>query len=391
MRGAGGRSREKIFFPHRVRDTKGEGPQEQGDGGGGDGGARGDGDGDGGEPGPGRAPQRARPAGRRRRRSHPEFVAAVCRQLDHPVGQVRLRTFSDGAIEVKLEENVRGRDVFIVQSGQANPNDHLMELLFLVDAARRASARSITAVLPYFPYGKGDKKDEPRVSIRARVVADALEVAGTGRVLTVDLHAGQLQGFFHVPVDNLYALPVLAAELERMVRAGELLRPVIVAPDAGRAKLARDFMRRLEAVDAGVAIGDKVRPTHDERSEVTALLGDVAGRDAVIVDDIIFTGGTLCNMAEVVKARGARSVRAMATHALLTDDAGQKIRASPLVEVLVTDTVPVPAVPPVRTVSVAPLFAGRSAASTRRRPSAASSSRAPPRRPRCPGVGDGML
>jgi ribose-phosphate pyrophosphokinase len=290
-------------------------------------------------------------------RSHPEFLAAVCRQLAHPVGEVRLRTFSDGAIEVKLEENVRGRDVFIVQSGQANPNDHLMELLFLVDASRRASARSITAVLPYFPYGKGDKKDEPRVSIRARVVADALEVAGTGRVLTVDLHAGQLQGFFHVPVDNLYGLPVLAAELERMVRLGDLSRPVIVAPDAGRGKLARDFMRRLEAVDAGVAIGDKVRPTHDERSEVTALLGDVAGRDAVIVDDIIFTGGTLCNMAEVVMGRGARSVRAMVTHALLTDDALRRIEDSPLTEVLVTDTVPVPAAPQVRTVSVAPLFA----------------------------------
>jgi ribose-phosphate pyrophosphokinase len=290
-------------------------------------------------------------------RSHPEFVGAVCRQLAHPVGRVRLRTFSDGAIEVRLEENVRGRDVFIVQSGQANPNDHLMELLFLVDAARRASARSITAVLPYFPYGKGDKKDEPRVSIRARVVADALEVAGTGRVLTVDLHAGQLQGFFHVPVDNLYGLPVLAAELERMVRVGALSRPVIVAPDAGRGKLARDFMRRLEAVDAGVAIGDKVRPTHDERSEVTALLGDVDGRDAVIVDDIIFTGGTLCNMAEVVMGRGARSVRAMVTHALLTDDAPRKIEDSPLTEVLVTDTVPVPVVPQVRIVSVAPLFA----------------------------------
>jgi ribose-phosphate pyrophosphokinase len=290
-------------------------------------------------------------------RSHPEFVAAVCRQLAHPVGRVRLRTFSDGAIEVKLEENVRGRDVFIVQSGQANPNDHLMELLFLVDAARRASARSITAVLPYFPYGKGDKKDEPRVSIRARVVADALEVAGTGRVLTVDLHAGQLQGFFHVPVDNLYGLPVLAAELERMVRAGALSRPVIVAPDAGRGKLARDFMRRLETVDAGVAIGDKVRPTHDERSEVLALLGDVRGRHAVIVDDIIFTGGTLCNMAEVVMGRGARSVRAMVTHALLTEDALRKIADSPLTEVLVTDTVPVPVAPQVRTVSVAPLFA----------------------------------
>ena len=143
-------------------------------------------------------------------RSHPCFVDGVCTALGHPVGQARLRTFSDGAIEVKLDENVRGRDVFVIQSGQNNPNDYLIELLFLLDAARRASARSVTAVLPYFPYGKGDKKDEPRVSIRARVVADAIEVAGAQRVLTMDLHAGQIQGFFHVPVDNLYALPVLA-------------------------------------------------------------------------------------------------------------------------------------------------------------------------------------
>jgi ribose-phosphate pyrophosphokinase len=292
-------------------------------------------------------------------RSHPEFVASICRHLGHPVGRARLRTFSDGAIEVKLEENVRGRDVFVVQSGQANPNDHLVELLFLLDAARRASARSVTAVLPYFPYGKGDKKDEPRVSIRARVVADALEAAGAQRVLTVDLHAGQIQGFFHVPVDNLYALPVLAAELERLCRAGAIERPVIVTPDAGRAKLARDFMLRLASIDAGVAIGDKVRPEHDENSEVTALLGDVAGRDAVIVDDIIFTGGTLCNMAEAVMDAGARSVRAAVTHGLLTGDAPERIRASPLTEVLVTDTVPLVAraTEQVRQVSVAPLFA----------------------------------
>jgi ribose-phosphate pyrophosphokinase len=293
-------------------------------------------------------------------RSHPQFVTAVCRQLRHAVGRARLRTFSDGAIEVKLEENVRGRDVFIVQSGQANPNDHLVELLFLVDAARRASARSVTAVLPYFPYGKGDKKDEPRVSIRARVVADAMETAGIQRVLTVDLHAGQIQGFFHVPVDNLYALPVVAAELERMVQAGEMERPVIVAPDAGRGKLARDFMVRLAAVDAGVAIGDKVRPEHDERSEVTALLGDVRDRDAVIVDDIIFTGGTLTNMAQAVMDAGARSVRAAVTHGLLTGDALARIQASPLTQVLVTDTVPlVPGAERarVRQVSLAPLFA----------------------------------
>ena len=294
-------------------------------------------------------------------RSHPGFVAAVCRALDHPLGQARLRTFSDGAIEVKLEQNVRGRDVFVVQSGNPNPNDHLMELLFLLDGARRASARSLTAVLPYFPYGKGDKKDEPRVSIRARVVADAIEAAGAQRVLTMDLHAGQIQGFFHVPVDNLYALPVLAEEIVRLTRAGAVERPVIVAPDAGRGPLAREFLRRLASLGAGVAIGDKVRPGRDERSEVTALLGDVRGRDAILVDDIIFTGGTLANMAHAVSRAGARSVRAVATHGLLTGDAVALLRASPLVDVVVTDMVPAPPVAAaetrIRQVSVAPLFA----------------------------------
>ncbi len=292
-------------------------------------------------------------------RSHPAFAEAVCAQLGHPPGRAQLRTFSDGAIEVKLEENVRGRDVFLIQSGQDNPNNHVMELLFLIDAARRASARSITAVLPYFPYGKGDKKDEPRVSIRARVVADTLEVAGAHRVLTMDLHAGQLQGIFHVPVDNLYGLPVLAMEVERMVQAGEIARPVMVTPDAGRAKLARDYAVRLADVGAGVAIGDKVRPEHDERSEVVALLGDVRGRDCIIVDDIIFTGGTLVNMAEHVMSVGAKSVRAMIMHGLLTADAVSRIEASPLAQVIVTDTVPPPeqGSDRIKQVSVAPLFA----------------------------------
>lgn len=219
----------------------------------------------------------------------------------------------------------------------------------------------MTAVLPYFPYGKGDKKDEPRVSIRARVVADALEVAGAQRVLTMDLHAGQIQGFFHVPVDNLYALPVLADEIVQLVRASVIERPVIVAPDAGRAPLAREFVRRLTGVEAGVAIGDKVRPNRDERSEVTALLGDVRGRDAILVDDIIFTGGTLANMAQAVADAGARSVRAVVTHGLLTGDALPLLGASPLVEVVVTDTVPLPlpaaSETRIRQVSVAPLFA----------------------------------
>ena len=292
-------------------------------------------------------------------RSHPAFTEATAAALGIAPSPVRLRTFSDGAIEAKLEVNVRGRDVYIVQSGQANPNDHLMELCFMIDAARRASARSISAILPYFPYGKGDKKDEPRVSIRARVVADILEVTGVDRVLTIDLHAGQLQGFFRVPVDNLYALPVFAVEAERLVAVGEIGPPVFVSPDAGRAKLARDYSRRLGAMGAGVAIGDKVRPTQDESSEVTAVLGSVAGRDCIIVDDIIFTGGTLCNMAQALIDTGARSVRAMVTHGLLTAGAAVAIGRSPLVEVVVTDSVPPPVeeVPRVRQVTLAPLFA----------------------------------
>lgn len=292
-------------------------------------------------------------------RSHPAFTEATAAALGVPTSPVRLRTFSDGAIEAKLEVNVRGRDVYVVQSGQSNPNDHLMELCFVVDAARRASARSITAILPYFPYGKGDKKDEPRVSIRARVVADILETVGIDRVLTIDLHAGQLQGFFRVPVDNLYALPVFAVEAERLVAVAEIDAPVFVSPDAGRAKLARDYSRRLGAMGAGVAIGDKVRPTQDESSEVTAILGTVSGRDCIIVDDIIFTGGTLCNMAQALIDAGARSVRAMVTHGLLTAGAAAAISRSPLVEVVVSDSVPPPveAVPRVRHVTLAPLFA----------------------------------
>ena len=294
-------------------------------------------------------------------RSHPEFVAAVCAQLGHPVAKARLRTFVEETIEVKLEENVRGRDVFVVQSGQANPNDHLVELLFLIDAARLASARSVTAVMPYFLYSQGDKKDEPRVSIRGRVVADSLQAAGAQRVLTMDLPSPQMQGFFHVPVDNLYALPVFAAEIEQLVMNGAVERPVIVAPDAGAAKRARGLQERLDGVGAGIALGDKVRRHHDERSEVTALLGDVKDRDCIIVDDVTFTGGTLCNLAERLMQEGARSVRTVVTHALLAGDAVSRIEASPFAEVIVTDTVPLPAnareCDRVRVVSVAPLFA----------------------------------
>jgi len=201
-------------------------------------------------------------------RSHPEFVRNLCRSLEHPVGRVQTRTFSDGAIEVKLEENVRGRDVFIVQSGQANPNDHLVELLFLLDAARRASARNVTAVLPYFPYGKGDKKDEPRVSIRARVVSDALEVAGAQRVLTMTLHAPQVHGFFSVPVDHLTAI----GELADHFRNRDLSDRVVVSPDLGNAKTATQFARLL---GLPVAAGSKQR-LGDDSGVIDAMIAPSA-------------------------------------------------------------------------------------------------------------------
>jgi len=195
------------------------------------------------------------------------------------------------------------------------------------------------------------------------VVADALEAVGVSRVLTMDLHSAPVQGFFHVPVDNLYALPVFTRTIRELVASETITRPVLVAPDAGSATLARHFQHRLKEYGAGLALGEKVRPHQGEESAATALLGDVRGRDAILVDDIIFTGGTLCNMAERIMAEGARSVRALATHALLTGNAVECILASPIAELLVTDTVPVSAEksaalgPRLRQVSVAPLFA----------------------------------
>jgi ribose-phosphate pyrophosphokinase len=192
-------------------------------------------------------------------------------------------------------------------------------------------------------------------------VADAIQIAGAGRVLTMDLHAGQIQGFFQVPVDNLYAMPVLVAQIQAWVANGVVERPVIVAPDAGAGPLVRDFVRRLSGLGADMAMGDKVRAFHDERSEVAALLGDVKGRDAILADDIVFTGGSLANMANMVAGAGARSVRAVVTHGLFTGEAVALLRDSPIEEIVVTDTVPLPpaaeADPHICQVSVAPLFA----------------------------------
>ncbi len=232
-------------------------------------------------------------------------------------------------------------------------NDNFMELLFLVDALKRASADSVTAVIPNFSYAKGDKKDEPRVSIRARVCADCIEAAGADRVVAMDLHAPQIQGFFHIPVDNLYALPVLYAAIERWA----LRDVVVVSPDIGFAKRARVCARHL---GAPIAIADKERAGHDERATVLNIIGDVRGKSAVVVDDFTISGGTLVEVANTLLANGAKEVSAAVTHGVLTGDAVARIDASPLSRLLITDTVenqPIALSDKVEVASVAPLFA----------------------------------
>jgi ribose-phosphate pyrophosphokinase len=277
---------------------------------------------------------------------------AIAAYLNHPLGASETLTFSEGNLFVRVLDNVRGRDVYVVQGTAFPANDNFMELLFWIDALNRASAASVTAVIPYFSYAKGDKKDEPRVSIRARVCADAIEVAGVDRVVTMDLHAPQVQGFFRVPVDDLYAMPVLCEAIE----AKALRNLVVVSPDAGFAKKARLWAERL---DAPLAIADKRRVDHTERAEVTELIGSVEGCTALIVDDFTISAGTLTDAARVLMERGASSVYAAVTHALLVGQAIERLDASPIERLFVTDTVetqPVEMSDKVEVVSVAGLF-----------------------------------
>ena len=260
--------------------------------------------------------------------------------------------FSDGNTFVRVGENVRGRNVYLVQSTVFPTNDLFMELLFWIDALKRASAESITVVMPYFSYAKGDKKDEPRVSIRARVCADAIEMAGAHRVVTMDLHAPQIQGFFHLPVDDLYALPVLAEAIQRK----QLENLVIVSPDTGFVKQARRYAKFL---GTPLAIGDKERKRHDERAEVLEIIGDVKGKTAFIVDDFTISAGTLVEASKRLLEQGAAAVYAAVTHAAFTPGSMEKISASPIQQVLVTDSIetqPVEFCEKIEVVSVAPLF-----------------------------------
>jgi ribose-phosphate pyrophosphokinase len=243
--------------------------------------------------------------------------------------------FSEGNLFVRVLENVRGREVFLVQGTVFPANDQFMELLFWIDAFKRASAASVTALIPYFSYAKGDKKDEPRVSIRARVCADAIEAAGVDRVITMDLHAGQIQGFFTVPVDHMTALQLFAQYYRDKGFHGDGI--VAVSPDPGRAKMAGKFAEMLEA---DLAIMNKTRPAHDVAA-VTEVIGHARGKTAIMTDDLVVTGGTLVAGARALKEAGATEIYACATHGLFPDVALDKLAQSELTEITVTDTVPI--------------------------------------------------
>ncbi|MBP6834155.1 MAG: ribose-phosphate pyrophosphokinase, partial [Deltaproteobacteria bacterium] len=260
------------------------------------------------------------------------LAGAIAHQLQVPLGRVKAGRFSDGEIAVEIGENVRGSETYLIQSTCAPVNDSIMEMLIMADALRRSSADSITAIMPYYGYARQDRKVAGRTPISAKLVADLITTAGVDRVLTVDLHAGQIQGFFNIPVDNLYAMPVLLDE----IRALKLEEPVMVSPDAGGVERARAYAKRMNST---LAIIDKRRERANV-SEVMHIIGDVKDRDCVLLDDMIDTAGTLTNAARALADAGARRVYAAATHAVLSGPAVHRIVDSPLVEVIVTDSIP---------------------------------------------------
>ena len=282
----------------------------------------------------------------------PKLTRAICTYLNIEPALGEVLRFSEGNLFVRVKENVRGRRTYVVQSTVYPTNDNFMELLFWIDALKRASAESVTVVMPYFSYAKGDKKDEPRVSIRARVCANAIEAAGADRVVTLDLHAPQLQGFFRVPVDDLYALPVLG----EAVKKEQMRDLVVVSPDAGWVKEARRFAKYL---GASLAIADKERSAHDERAQVLDIIGDVRGKTALIVDDFVISATTLGEAADALMERGAIVVYAAISHGVFSEGSMERIDASAVRRVIVTDSIetqPVEFSEKVDVVSVAPLF-----------------------------------
>ena len=265
--------------------------------------------------------------------SNPPLVQAIAEYLELPITQASVRRFADEEIFVEINENVRGEDVFVVQSTSYPANDNLMELLICIDALRRASAKRITAVLPYFGYARQDRKPGPRTPISAKLVANLITVAGANRVLSIDLHAGQIQGFFDIPTDNLYAAPVMSADIQARFSGRAI---TVVSPDVGGVVRARSLAKRLD--NAPLAIVDKRRERPGE-SEVMNIIGDVAGKCCVLVDDIVDSGGTLCNAADALLEQGAESVLAYITHGVLSGGAVARISSSRLKELVITDSI----------------------------------------------------
>jgi ribose-phosphate pyrophosphokinase len=261
------------------------------------------------------------------------FLAeAICSYLNLPLGRATVRRFADQEIFVEIQENVRGEDVFLVQSTSFPTNDHLMELLIMIDAMRRSSARRITAVIPYFGYARQDRKPGPRTPISAKLVANLITEAGADRVLTLDLHAGQIQGFFDIPTDNLYSVPILTRDVKEHY---DLSNVMVVSPDVGGVVRARALAKRL---DCQLAIVDKRRERAGE-SEVMNVIGDVTGKDCLLIDDIVDSGGTLCNAAEALLKNGATSVTAYITHGVLSGGAVARVTSSKLKELVITDSI----------------------------------------------------
>ncbi len=285
-------------------------------------------------------------------RAHPSLVQEICNYLRIKPGKMTKYTFSDGEIFCQIDENVRGSDIFVVQPTCHPVNENLIELLIMLDAFKRSSASRVTAVMPYYGYARQDKKDQPRVPITAKLVADLISAAGADRILTMDLHASQIQGFFDVPVDHLFAAPVLLDAIRQM----EIPDLVIVSPDAGGVERARAIAKRLKA---GLAILDK-RRTGPNEAEVMHVIGEVAGRNVLIVDDIIDTAGTLTKAIAALRKEGAQRILAAGVHAVLSGPALDRIMNSPLEQVLITDTTPIDAkierCSKLKTLSVAPLL-----------------------------------
>jgi len=286
--------------------------------------------------------------------SNPELAEAIAAYLNIPLAKASIKRFSDQEIFIEILENVRGEDVFLVQPTSFPANDHMMELLVCIDALRRASARRITAVIPYFGYARQDRKPGPRTPISAKLVANLITTAGADRVLTIDLHAGQIQGFFDIPTDNLYAMPVLVRDMKEKYVGRDT---TIVSPDVGGVVRARAYAKRM---DAPIAIIDKRRERAGV-SEVMHIVGEVAGTDCILVDDIVDSAGTLCNAAQALLDNGARSVSAYVAHGVLSGPALDRIAASGMDEVVITDSIrPTDGVnkgAKVRVVTVAPLLA----------------------------------